>query len=226
MRFATIVDDGGATAAVVVDGRRVLPHDRGGPGRRTECRALPRAGRRPRPRPPMGAAAAAAATGRSTTSNWTPSCPDPGAIFTIGLNYGSPDDAPAGPGRPLVYAKLPTSVIGSGAVVSWDRSLTANVDTEVELGVVIGQTAVAVRPENVPAARVFGYTCLDDISSRDPWLDGDQWLLGKSSAGLPGGALGRPRRRGGGAGYEPRLHHQRHADPGRHHRPHAARSPT
>jgi 2-keto-4-pentenoate hydratase/2-oxohepta-3-ene-1,7-dioic acid hydratase in catechol pathway len=30
---------------------------------------------------------------------------------------------------------------------------------------------------------VFGYTCVNDVSSRDPWLDGDQWLLGKS---LPG----------------------------------------
>jgi 2-keto-4-pentenoate hydratase/2-oxohepta-3-ene-1,7-dioic acid hydratase in catechol pathway len=31
---------------------------------------------------------------------------------------------------------------------------------------------------------VFGYTCINDISSRDPWLDGDQWLLGKSMAGF------------------------------------------
>ena len=30
----------------------------------------------------------------------------------------------------------------------------------------------------------FGYTCMNDISSRDPWLDGDQWLLGKSFAGF------------------------------------------
>ena len=31
---------------------------------------------------------------------------------------------------------------------------------------------------------VFGYTCINDISSRDPWLDGDQWLLGKSMPGF------------------------------------------
>ena len=31
---------------------------------------------------------------------------------------------------------------------------------------------------------VFGYTVINDISSRDPWLDGDQWLLGKSMPGF------------------------------------------
>jgi 2-keto-4-pentenoate hydratase/2-oxohepta-3-ene-1,7-dioic acid hydratase in catechol pathway len=30
---------------------------------------------------------------------------------------------------------------------------------------------------------VFGYTVVNDVSARDPHLDGDQWLLGKS---LPG----------------------------------------
>ena len=33
-------------------------------------------------------------------------------------------------------------------------------------------------------AHVFGYTCIDDVSSRDEWLDGDQWLLGKSMPGF------------------------------------------
>ena len=33
-------------------------------------------------------------------------------------------------------------------------------------------------------ASVFGYTCINDVSSRDEWLDGDQWLLGKSMPGF------------------------------------------
>jgi 2-keto-4-pentenoate hydratase/2-oxohepta-3-ene-1,7-dioic acid hydratase in catechol pathway len=57
--------------------------------------------------------------------------------------------------------------------ITWDRSLTPNVDAEVELGVVVG-----------PLADVFGYTIVNDVSSRDPWLDGDQWLLGKSMTGF------------------------------------------
>ena len=31
---------------------------------------------------------------------------------------------------------------------------------------------------------VLGYTIVNDVSSRDPWLDGDQWLLGKSMPGF------------------------------------------
>ena len=68
-------------------------------------------------------------------------------------------------------------------MLTWDRSVTANVDAEVELGVVIGQTALDVTPDDA-MRHVLGYTVVNDISSRDPWLDGDQWLLGKSMPGF------------------------------------------
>lgn len=110
-----------------------------------------------------------------------PAIPDPGAIYTIGHNYPDPDGS-TGPERPLVYGKAATSVVGHGAKVSWDRSLTDNVDGECELGVVIGAEASSIRPDEA-MAHVFGYTIVNDVSSRDAWLDGDQWLLGKS---LPG----------------------------------------
>ncbi len=113
-----------------------------------------------------------------------PALPDPGAIYTIGLNYRSPDESAAdAPDRPLIYGKAPTSVSGPGAVLTWDRSLTANVDGECELGVVIGETTAGVTPDEA-VAHVFGYTIVNDVSSRDPWLDGDQWLLGKSMPGF------------------------------------------
>ena len=100
--------------------------------------------------------------------------PDPGAIYTIGQNYGPPDQPPdRRPPRPLVYGKVPTSVTGHAATLSWDRSLTANVMGECELGVVLGANA-----------SVFGYTIVNDVTSQDPWLDGDQWLLGKSMPGF------------------------------------------
>ncbi len=72
---------------------------------------------------------------------------------------------------------------GPGAILTWDRALTANVDPESELGVVIGERAVGVSAEDA-MEHVFGYTCINDISSRDAWLDGDQWLLGKSMPGF------------------------------------------
>jgi 2-keto-4-pentenoate hydratase/2-oxohepta-3-ene-1,7-dioic acid hydratase in catechol pathway len=113
-----------------------------------------------------------------------PAVPEPGAIYTIGLNYPQPGARAAErPERPLVYGKLPTSVVGSGALVTWDRSLTGQVDGEVELGVVIGEAAWRVAPD-AAFEHVLGYTCVNDMGSRDPWLDGDQWLLGKSMAGF------------------------------------------
>jgi 2,4-didehydro-3-deoxy-L-rhamnonate hydrolase len=110
--------------------------------------------------------------------------PAPGAVYTIGLNYRAPGvPGDPGPERPLVYGKARTSVTGDGAVLTWDRSLTPNVDAEVELGVVIGEPAWQVSVEDA-MRHVQGYTIVNDVSSRDPWLDGDQWLLGKSMPGF------------------------------------------
>ena len=97
-----------------------------------------------------------------------------GAVYTIGLNYRDPavaDDVR--PERPLVYGKASSSLTGNGSVVAWDRSLTANVNGECELGVVVGE-----------GCSVLGYTIVNDVTSQDPWLDGDQWLLGKSMPGF------------------------------------------
>src|SRR3954469_15438103 len=110
-----------------------------------------------------------------------------GAVYTIGLNYRDPaNPTAAGPERPLVYGKASSSVTGGSSVISWNRELTQNVNGECELGVVIGDNA-----------RILGYTVVNDVTSQDPWLDGDQWLLGKSMPGffpagpflLPAGAL-------------------------------------
>jgi 2-keto-4-pentenoate hydratase/2-oxohepta-3-ene-1,7-dioic acid hydratase in catechol pathway len=107
--------------------------------------------------------------------------PDPGAIYTIGVNYDGPGAAPR-PERPLIYGKAAASVAGHGDTLSWDRAVTDDVDAEVELGVVIGAPAHRVAPEDA-MRHVFGYTCINDISARDDRLDGDQWLLGKSMPG-------------------------------------------
>ena len=47
----------------------------------------------------------------------------------------------------------------------------------------IGATAWNVPPDEA-IDHVLGYTIVNDVSSRDPWLDGDQWLLGKSMPGF------------------------------------------
>ena len=109
--------------------------------------------------------------------------PEPGAIYTVGLNYRAPGEPPGTrPERPLIYGKAASSFARGGGSLSWDRRLTATVDAEVELGVVIGAEARDVAAEDA-LHHVAGYTVVNDVSSRDPWLDGDQWLIGKS---LPG----------------------------------------
>jgi len=97
-----------------------------------------------------------------------------GAVYTVGLNYRDPANPGApGPERPLIYGKARSALVGHGATITWDRSLTANVDGECELGVVIGASRT-----------ILGYTIVNDVTSRDTWLDGDQWLLGKSMPGF------------------------------------------
>ena len=103
---------------------------------------------------------------------FAPVVPDPGAIYTVGLNYDGPGASPRPP-SPRIYGKAAASVAGHGATLAWDRSVTDDVDAEIELGVVIGHDG-----------GVFGYTCMNDVSARDAHLDDDQWLLGKSLAGF------------------------------------------
>jgi 2-keto-4-pentenoate hydratase/2-oxohepta-3-ene-1,7-dioic acid hydratase in catechol pathway len=184
MRLATIVEDGLTVAAVVRDDGWVLPLATGDPALQS-VRAIAGSGQDGLRRVQAWVTDQPDEAYRSIDDvRIGPAVPDPGAIYTVGANYrasgGSDDDGPA---RPLIYGKAAASVAGHGAVLTWDRALTANVDPECELGVVIGTTGTAVAPEDA-MSHVFGYTCINDISSRDAWLDGDQWLLGKSMPGF------------------------------------------
>jgi 2-keto-4-pentenoate hydratase/2-oxohepta-3-ene-1,7-dioic acid hydratase in catechol pathway len=183
MRLATLVEADGSFVAALVEGDKALPI-------RLEDGAQP--GVRALAADPVLLERVRASAAAHPPEDWLPlpactlgpAIPDPGAIYTIGLNYRAPGEAPAsGPDRPLVYGKAASSVAGGGAVLDWDRSLTDNVDAECELGIVIGATASNVAPA-AALAHVFGWTVINDVSSRDEWLDGDQWLIGKSMPGF------------------------------------------
>lgn len=184
MRLATVLVDGRPHPAVVRGNDRVVLVDTratGLPGIRAIAAGGPEAMRRLE----AWIAAQPEDAGEPLTAvTLGPAVPDPGAIYTVGRNYRAPgepaDDASA---RPLIYGKAAASVAGHGAVLSWDRTLTGNVDPECELGVVIGTPAAGVDAERA-MDHVFGFTAINDVSSRDPWLDGDQWLLGKSMPGF------------------------------------------
>ncbi|HET7169929.1 MAG TPA: fumarylacetoacetate hydrolase family protein [Candidatus Limnocylindrales bacterium] len=182
MRLATIALDGRLRPAVVRDDDMVVPIDTRATGL-AGIRAIAAGGPLALDRLAvwLDAQPADAATPLSSVT-LGPAVPDPGAIYTVGLNYDGPAAAPR-PDRPLIYGKAARAVAGHGATLAWDRAVTDDVDAEVELAVVIGAPAFGVAPENA-LGHVFGYTIIDDVSARDEHLDGDQWLLGKSMPGF------------------------------------------
>jgi 2-keto-4-pentenoate hydratase/2-oxohepta-3-ene-1,7-dioic acid hydratase in catechol pathway len=111
--------------------------------------------------------------------------PRPGKIVAIGRNYRehAAEQHVEPPPAPLVFAKFPSAVVGPGADVCWDPALTAQVDYEAELAVVIGTPARRVRPDEA-LGFVAGFTCLNDVSARDLQFGDGQWTRGKSLDGF------------------------------------------
>ena len=104
----------------------------------------------------------------------------PGKILAIGRNYAAHAQELNNtvPDQPLVFAVMPSAVIGSGDVIEWEGSLTSQVDWEGELAVVIGKTARKV--SRVDALDyVFGYTVANDVSARDLQSKDKQWVRAK-----------------------------------------------
>jgi len=105
----------------------------------------------------------------------------PGKIVAIGLNYLDhirESNLPR-PNQPLVFAKFPSSVTGPGDAIVVDAELTARVDWEVELGVIVGQRVRDVAAD-AALGQVFGYTVGNDVSARDVQFSESQWTRGKS----------------------------------------------
>jgi 2-keto-4-pentenoate hydratase/2-oxohepta-3-ene-1,7-dioic acid hydratase in catechol pathway len=104
----------------------------------------------------------------------------PGKIVCVGLNYRD-HAAESGmelPARPLLFAKWPSSLVGPGEEIVLPP-LSAEVDYEAELGVLIGTEVRGVAAEDALAA-VAGYICVNDVSARDVQMGDGQWTRGKS----------------------------------------------
>ena len=105
----------------------------------------------------------------------------PPKIVAIGLNYRA-HAAEAGqtlPATPLVFTKFSSSLTGPNDPVQAHETLTAQLDYEVELAVVIGRRARQVRPEDA-LEHVFGYCVANDFSARDLQFADGQWVRAKS----------------------------------------------
>ncbi len=104
----------------------------------------------------------------------------PGKILAIGRNYAEHarelgNEAPI---EPLVFAVMPSALIGQGETIEWEREITQQVDWEGELAVVIGRTARKVS-EAEALDFVFGYTVANDVSARDLQTRDKQWTRAK-----------------------------------------------
>jgi 2-keto-4-pentenoate hydratase/2-oxohepta-3-ene-1,7-dioic acid hydratase in catechol pathway len=111
-------------------------------------------------------------------------------VFCVGKNYhaharefagsGFDSSAQAGdiPKAPIIFSKVPESVIGpNDAIVIPD--VTSAVDYEAELTVVIGKGGKGIRKADA-MKHVWGYTIINDMTARDWQGRHSQWLLGKS----------------------------------------------
>ena len=104
----------------------------------------------------------------------------PRKILCVGLNYR--DHAAEGgrdaPAEPLLFAKLPTSLIGPGEPIVLPPE-DGHVDSEAELAVVIGRAGRRIARESA-LEHVAGYTVANDVSARTLQRKDGQWLRAKS----------------------------------------------
>ncbi|MBR1457250.1 MAG: fumarylacetoacetate hydrolase family protein [Oscillospiraceae bacterium] len=107
-----------------------------------------------------------------------------GKLLCVGLNYRA-HAANTGfpiPEYPVLFSKFADALVPAGAAVElppWEVSY----DYEAELVIVMGKTAWNVSEEEAMAC-IFGYTCGNDLSCRDPQMRSGQWLIGKTMPGF------------------------------------------
>ena len=112
-------------------------------------------------------------------------------IFCVGKNYfaharefaGSGFDSSARsggeiPAEPIIFTKVPESVIGPGASIEMPAASSA-IDYEAELTIVIGRGGKGILAKDA-LAHVWGYTIINDVTARDWQSRHQQWHLGKS----------------------------------------------
>jgi 2-keto-4-pentenoate hydratase/2-oxohepta-3-ene-1,7-dioic acid hydratase in catechol pathway len=95
----------------------------------------------------------------------------------------SPPTGGTAPEYPIFFTKMNTSVIGPGALIPAHLDPTQSVDYEVELTVVIGPGGRDIKKKDA-FKHVFGYTIVNDVTSRTQQKQYGQWFLGKSLDGF------------------------------------------
>ena len=108
-------------------------------------------------------------------------------IFCVGRNYRAHANELAGSvfknedteQWPIVFTKLPESVVGPHDSVRIPAGISDQIDYEAELAVVIGKGGTNISASSA-MHHVFGYTIVNDVTARDVQMRHQQWDLGKS----------------------------------------------
>jgi 2-keto-4-pentenoate hydratase/2-oxohepta-3-ene-1,7-dioic acid hydratase in catechol pathway len=112
-------------------------------------------------------------------------------IFCVGKNYhdhahefaksgfDSSAAKEAVPSSPIMFSKVPESVVACGSAVIIDPEVSQAVDYEAELAVIIGKGGRGIRAKDA-FDHVWGYTIVNDVTARDLQARYSQWLIGKS----------------------------------------------
>jgi 2-keto-4-pentenoate hydratase/2-oxohepta-3-ene-1,7-dioic acid hydratase in catechol pathway len=110
-------------------------------------------------------------------------------IFCVGRNYHAHakelsesvfKDNDADPNSwPIVFTKVPESVVGPFDNVLLPSQISQQIDYEAELAVVIGSGGKNISRANA-MSHVYGYTIVNDVTARDVQMRHQQWDLGKS----------------------------------------------
>ena len=112
-------------------------------------------------------------------------------VFCVGWNYLEHFEEGAKarpqvqemPQHPTFFSKVPTTVTGPYDPVPLHAGVTAKLDWEVELGVIIGRGGRNITEADA-MKHVFGYTVVNDVSAREIQRQhGQQWFKGKSLDG-------------------------------------------
>lgn len=115
-------------------------------------------------------------------------------IFCVGKNYRDHVNevqsvvSPAGndasiPEHAIFFTKATSAVIGPGDEIPASSDATDSVDYEGELAVVIGQGGRGISRDQA-MAHVYGYSIINDVTSRRLQKRHQQWFLGKSLDGF------------------------------------------
>lgn len=108
-----------------------------------------------------------------------------GKFLCIGLNYSdhARESGMTVPAEPVLFMKATSAIAGPNDDVRMPRG-GAKMDWEVELGVVIGETAAHVSEAEAMQC-VAGFCVVNDLSERCFQLEGTgQWVKGKSCDGF------------------------------------------